>query len=445
MSQKLPTIAIIGPANAGKSSLFNRLVGYRQAIVAKEAGTTRDNVMARLELDGRSCWLVDTAGFKDPADDFETTIQDQITEATELADVIIVLLDSSLYPSQIETDLVRKAQKSTKPVILALNKSDLKNSLTLDEFYSLGVQHMLKISAAHDRGIDKLVDLIVTNLPSAETQSPAASSTDFKIALIGRPNVGKSFLFNTLAGKQQAVVSNVAGTTRDLNRIQVRYHSQTIELIDTAGVRRPGKQEQGIEKFSVLRTLSAIEEADICLLVIDGTEYATQLDQKLAGMIDEAGRGMVVVVSKSDLIPAEVDKDQMINRTADRLKFAPYAPLIFTSSITGKNVAKIFELATEIMSRRQQKVPTTKLNQILADAKRHHLPAGLKNTNPKPRYIVQTDTNPPWFVVYGSDLGLLHWSWKRYLDRAVREAVDYTGTPIKFSFINSNSKTKPKS
>ncbi len=442
MNKKLPTIAIIGPANAGKSSLFNRLIGKRQAIVAKEAGTTRDNVLAQLSIDQRNFWLVDTAGLKDPEDDFEATIQDQITEATELADLILILLDSTLYPGQAEVNMIRKAQKSSKPVILALNKADLKTSLDESEFYSLGVKNTLKISANHNAGIDQLKSLFTHLLPDSPENSEVISDSDIKIALIGRPNVGKSFLFNNLAGKQQAVVANVAGTTRDLNRIKVRYHGQTVELIDTAGIRRPGRQEQGIEKFSVLRTLQAIEEADICLLVIDGTEYQTQLDQKLAGMIDEAGRGLIVVISKSDLIPTETDKDNMINRTADHLKFTPYAPLIFTSSLTGKNVSKIFELASEIVNRRQQKTPTAKLNQILSKAKQHHPPAGLKNSNPKLRYMVQTDTNPPWFVVYGSDLGLLHWSWKRYLDRTLREEIDYTGTPIKFSFINSSSKPK---
>ncbi len=230
-----------------------------------------------------------------------------------------------------------------------------------------------------------------------------------------------------------------------MNRIDIKYKGQTIELIDTAGVRRPGKQERGIEKFSVLRTLQAIEEADVCLLVVDGTEYATQLDQKLAGMIDEAGRGLIIVISKSDLIDdADENKNQIMSRVSHRLKFTPYAPLIFTSSVTGKNVTKIFQLATEIMNRRAQKIPTRQLNQLLTKAKLHHAPAGLKNTHPKLRYIVQTDTNPPWFVVYGSELKELHWSYKRYLDGLMREQFDYIGTPIKFSFREETKQSKTR-
>lgn len=443
-NKKLPTIAIIGQANVGKSSLFNRMIGKRQAIVAKEAGTTRDNVIAKLQIEDRTCWLVDTAGLKTAEDEFEASIQEQIGEATELADVILVTLDGTLYPTNEDIGIIRKAQKSNKPTFLLVNKSDLKSNVDQSEFYKLGLKEIIFTSANHGTGIEELKNKLLNCLPVKITAEDEDDDKSITISLIGRPNVGKSFLFNTLAGKQQAVVANVAGTTRDLNRISIKYKGQLIELIDTAGIRKPGKQETGIEKFSVLRTLQAIEESDVCLMLVDGTDYGTQLDQKLAGVIDEAGKGMIVVVTKSDLIPEEVDKDSIIHKMAERFKFAPYAPLIFTSSVTGKNVTKIFELASEIINRRRQNISTSKLNQVLQQAKLHHVPAGLKNSHPKLRYMVQTDTNPPWFVIYGSDLKFLHWSYKRYLDRVMRDNFDYIGTPIKFSFKETERKERDR-
>ena len=278
---------------------------------------------------------------------------------------------------------------------------------------------------------------IVSALPPASSQQGATTESQaLRIALIGRPNVGKSFLFNTLAGKQQAIVANVAGTTRDVNRVGVTYKGRAIELLDTAGIRRSGKQEVGIEKFSVLRTLQAIEESDVCFRLMDVNEHSTQLDQKLAGIIKEAGKGLVIVISKWDSIEDKDPKlaDQLTRQIAYDFAFVPWAPLLFTSSVTGQNVTQIFELATQIDSRRHQEIKTRALNDILQRCVHKHPPAGLKNTFPKLRYMVQTDTAPPWFVIFGGNLKLLHWSYKRYLERQVREHYDFTGTPIMFSF-----------
>lgn len=455
MASKLPTVAIIGRANAGKSSLFNRFVGSRQAIVAREAGTTRDNVIGKVSYtpsgqvakkratdrasaessrpNEHQFWLVDTAGLKDPNDDFEASIQDQITEAAEAADVILVVVDSTEYPSDEDRTVAKKALKSKKPVILLANKSDLGGSLPVDEFRRLGIKDIIQTSAEHATGIDETLQRLAELLPPA-SEKPAADA--ITVALIGRPNVGKSHLFNTLAGKQQALVANVAGTTRDINRIRVKYKGEFIELLDTAGVRRQGKQEVGIEKFSVLRTLQAIEESDICLLLMDVGELNTQLDQRLAGIINEAGKGLVIVVSKWDSV-IEKDaytRDALAPRISRTFDFVPWAPLIFTSSVTGQNVSKLFDLITEIHGRRVQQVKTRQLNDLLQQTVTMHPPAGLKNTKPKLRYMVQTDVSPPWFVIFGSNLKLLHWSYKRHLERVMRETFDFAGTSIKFSF-----------
>lgn len=435
MASKLPTVAIIGQANVGKSSLFNRLVRSQQAIVAREAGTTRDNVLGRVEYKYHNFWLVDTAGLKDPDDEFEASIQDQITEAAEVADVILVVVDSTQYVSDQDRTVAKKALRSKKPVLLLTNKVDLADNLPIDEFRRLGIKEIIRTSAEHNIGITEVLDSIIELIPAAHEDEP---DDILRVSLIGRPNVGKSNLFNTLAGKQQAIVANIAGTTRDVNRVSVRYGARNIEILDTAGMRKPGKQEVGIEKFSVLRTLQAIEESDICFLLMDVGELNTGLDQRLAGIIDDAGKGMVIVVTKWDSVQ---DKDSythgsLVPGIVRTFKFTPWAPLIFTSSVTGQNVTKLFDLALDIDARRNQETKTRVLNDLLQKSVQKHPPAGLKNTHPKLRYMVQTDTAPPWFVIHGSNLKFVHWSYKRYLERQLRETYNYAGTPIKFSFID---------
>lgn len=438
MASKLPTVAIIGQANVGKSSLFNRLVRSQQAIVAREAGTTRDNVLGKVQYRAENgttaqFWLVDTAGLKDPSDEFEASIQEQITEAADAADVILVVVDSTQYASDEDRLVAKKALKSKKPVLLITNKADLKGALPNEEFRRLGIKTIIRTSAEHNSGISDVLNTVATLIPPEVERD---EDDVLRIALIGRPNVGKSHLFNTLAGKQQAVVANIAGTTRDVNRVQMKFNKRAVELLDTAGVRRQGKQEVGIEKFSVLRTLQAIEESDICFLLMDVNELSTALDQRLAGLIDEAGKGMVIVVSKWDSVEGKdaYTRDALAPKIAYNFKFTPWAPLIFTSSVTGQNVTKLFDLALDIDARRKQETKTRVLNDLLGKAIQKHPPAGLKNTHPKLRYMVQTDTRPPWFVIYGSNLKFVHWSYKRYLERLLRETYDYSGTPIKFSF-----------
>ena len=448
--KKLPVVALIGQTNAGKSSLLNRMAHKNIAIVAREEGTTRDNVVAR--IDDRFV-LVDTAGLKDPTDDFEASIQDQIGDAIEAADVILVTLDSTKYFDHRDARIAKDALRSGKEVYLVLNKCDLGESLPLTEFRALGIapERAFYVSATTGQGIGELLRV----LPQEKTAQQEEDT--LKIALIGRPNVGKSSLFNTLARKQQAVVSSRQGTTRDVNRVNVRYKGREIEILDTAGLRKPGKREVGIEKFSAIRTLAAIEEADICCLLVDSTEPHSKLDQALAGQIVEAGKGIIMVVTKADLLenaePTNYFGEENIgNRTAadfllDGLErdfdFLSYAPVVLTSSETGLNATQIFELALEIDVARHTEIKTSELNKILAAAIVAHAPAGLKNTRPKPKYIVQTDVCPPWFVVHGHELGLLHWSWKRYLERKIREKYPFIGTPIMFSWRSDEAHARP--
>jgi GTP-binding protein len=291
---------------------------------------------------------------------------------------------------------------------------------------------ILRVSAEHNSGTNELLDEITAQIPQ---RTAVPDDNVLRIALIGRPNVGKSTLFNRLAGKQQALVAKVAGTTRDVNRVKLRFENRDIELLDTAGIRRSGKQEVGIEKFSVLRSLQAIEQADVCLLLIDAGELHTSLDQKLAGIIKDAGKGLIIVVSKWDAYEKDAySRDRIAPQISHAFAFVPWAPLIFTSAVTGQNITKLFELARDIDKRRSQQLQTAKLNRLLANCLAKHPPAGLKNRHPKLRYLVQSDTSPPWFILFGSHLTFLHWSYKRYLEKALRDEFDFAGTTIKISY-----------
>ncbi|MBR3232671.1 ribosome biogenesis GTPase Der [Candidatus Saccharibacteria bacterium] len=428
---KMPIVALVGQTNAGKSSLLNRFARKNIAIVAREEGTTRDSVSAR--IDDRFL-MIDTAGLKDAADEFEASIQDQILEAIDSADLILLTLDSSLYPSEKDKRIVKMALKSQKPVFLVLNKSDLGQSLDIYEFRSLGIKptETFKVSATTGYGINELKNNIYKVIPNIKSEK----EDSLKISLIGRPNVGKSSLFNSLAKKQQALVSSRQGTTRDINRVELKFKGRNLEILDTAGLRKPGKREVGIEKFSAIRTLAAIEESDICALLIDGTEPRSKLDQSLAGQIVEAGKGIIVVVTKTDLVE---NTDKILDDLEYDFNFLPFAPVVLTSSETGANVTKLFDLALEIDEARHTELKTSDLNKVLNQAILEHAPAGLKNTRPKPKYIVQTDTCPPWFVVHGHGLSTLHWSWKRFLKNKLREAYPFLGTPIMFSFHDDTS------
>lgn len=470
MSKKLPIVAIVGRANVGKSTLFNNILRRREAIVANEAGTTRDSIMAKasvyidvapstpkeslkarrtdgkdrtkgpaVERERRDFWLVDTAGIKDAEDDFEFTIQEQIAQAADSADVIWVVIEGNTIITEEDRRVAKMALKSKKPVFLVVNKMDKAPNKSFSDFERLGIKPIILVSATQNAGIDDLLDRLVAQIPKASQEE---AEDRFHIAIIGRPNVGKSQLFNTLAKKQQAIVADRAGTTRDINRTTVKYQGREVELLDTAGIRKNGKIEVGIERFSVIRTLSAIEQADVCLMIMDVNELNTQLDQKIAGMIKDSGKGMIMVISKWDSIDQEktpYTRDQLAAEVRHNFPFVPWAPLIITSSVTGQNVTKIFELAMEIEERRKRKFTTSELNRWLRGVVAKHPPAGLKNRAPKLNYIVHEDDNPiPAFKVFGSHTKFLHWSYKRFMERDFRENYDYSGSPVQFWFIEKH-------
>ncbi len=437
MSNKVPIVAIVGRANVGKSSLFNAILGRREAIVAEEAGTTRDSITAKASWEGKDFWLVDTAGLKSADDDFELTIQEQISEAAAAADVIAVTVEADVPITEEDRRVATMALKSQKPVILIINKVDKNTHAGLGDWQRLGIKPVVATSATQKRGIDELLDILAQKLPKAHIKD---EPDRISVALLGRPNVGKSSLFNALAKKQQAIVSERAGTTRDVNRTTIKYQEKTIELADTAGIRRSGKIERGVEKFSVLRALAAIEQSDISLVLMDANELNVQLDQKIAGLVKEAGKGLILVVSKWDEAEDKdaYTRDAVAPQIAANFVFVPWAPLIFTSSVTGQNVTKIYDLILAIYQARHQRFKTPELNQWLRRVVNEHPPAGLKGRSPKLNYIVQEENDYPNFKVFGAHTKFLHWSYKRYMERKFRDIWPSSGTPIKFWYIEKH-------
>jgi GTP-binding protein len=439
MHNKLPIVAIVGRANVGKSSLFNAILERREAIVADEPGTTRDSTMAKAEFNGRQFWLVDTAGVKDPTDEFEFTIQEQIIQAADSADVIWVVSEAKVMITEEDRRVAKMALKTGKPVFLVVNKIDqARRSDIVANFQRLGIKPIIGTSATHREGIKELLERLIRIIPQMTVQE---DDNRLHVALLGRPNVGKSALFNALAQKQQAIVADRAGTTRDVNRAVIKIKGREIELMDTAGIRRSGKIEQGVERFSVIRSIAAIEQADVCILLMEASELNVQLDQKIAGMIKEAGRGLILAVSKWDAYEDKTpfSRDQLAAQISQEYDFVPWAPLIFTSAIADQNVTKLFDLVLDIDEQRRKRLKTSQLNQWLRRVTDQHPPAGLKNHNPKLNYMVQEDDNHiPAFKIFGSQTKFLHWSYRRYMERELREAFGYEGTPVQLWFIEKH-------
>ncbi len=430
MSQiTLPIVAIVGRANVGKSSLFNRLLGERKAIVADEPGTTRDRVEAIVDWQGKSFWLVDTAGFERSGDDLKDSIHAQIDAAQEAADLIVIVLDSSSILSDEDQAVIKKVQKKNSNYIIALNKSD--RSRPAIETDKLPSSNVISTSAIHGTGSGDLLDAIVDAVPEAASKRRSTTPT---LALLGRPNVGKSSLINAIANQNRSIVSEHAGTTRDTTEIETYINDETWKVLDTAGLRRASKAKD-IEYFSALRSSWAINQSDVCVLVIDATEPGTAQDQRIAGMIKEAGKGLVLAVNKWDKTERDDKARKQLEIRLERsLSFVWWAPMVLTIAPEKHHIHKLLELAQEVRRNRQRTVLTKDLNDTLQDAINQHPPAGLKNFHPKLNYITQTDIKPPTFTVFGSHTPYLHWSYKRFIESQVRESYSFEGTPLRFQW-----------
>ncbi len=428
-----PLVAIVGRPNVGKSMLFNIIVGERLAIVVDTPGVTRDRLYAECEWNGITFDVVDTGGIE-PSTDNEILlfIREQAQIAIDTADVIVFVTELGTGVTAADRDVSRMLLKSKKPVVLVVNKSDRTGEPDpgLYEFYSLGLGDPIAVSAVHGHGTGDMLDACVAAFPPV---TDADEEDDrIKVAVIGKPNVGKSSLINLILGEKRCIVSNVAGTTRDAidSRVDTPYGKYV--FIDTAGIRRKSKVDDRIEKFSVMRAQLAIERADVCLIMLDAREGVTDQDTKIAGLAHEAGKASIIIVNKWDLIDKD-DKtmDKMRNRVRTDLAYMTYAPILFISAVTGQRVDRIFELVNYVNDQSAMRITTGMLNNVLADAQARVQPPTDKGKRLKIYYMTQTGIKPPNFVIFCNNRDLFHFSYQRYLENQIRSVFGLEGTPIR--------------
>jgi GTP-binding protein len=430
-----PVIAIVGRPNVGKSMLFNRIIGRKLAIVEDMPGVTRDRNYAEAEWEGRRFLLVDTGGFEpDSADPMYMKMREQTTLAVEEADAILFLMDGKegLLPSDIEVSLRLRA--SGKPVIYAVNKVDgERHEGFIPDFYRLGIDVLFPISAQHGQGFSEVMDELIRLMPNAPMNvEEQEESVAPKIAIIGRPNVGKSSFINALMGEDRMIVSPAAGTTRDSVDSVYRFYGRDYTLVDTAGIRSRGKISQGVEKYSVMRAMKSISRADIALVLIDASEGITEQDERIVGLAHEAGKGIIIILNKWDLVP---DKEEAYKRfmadVAQRLKFADYAPVLTISAVTRQRITKVFEEIDRIIEECRRRVPTGELNRVFERLVAGHEPPLYRGKRVKYYYTTQVATMPPTFVVFANFPPGVHFSYIRYIENNFRRAFGFHGTPIR--------------
>jgi GTP-binding protein len=428
-----PIVAIVGRQNVGKSTLLNRLAGKRIAIVADMPGTTRDRVFADISWQDKGFTLVDTGGLEaQPSSTISQGVKEQVQTAIAEADVIIFLVDSESGIVPADLEVAEMLRRSSKPIILAANKSDNpERESQAVEFYEMGLGEPLAISAYHGRGTAELLDRVGALLPTPQKTEIGAEI--MKLAIVGRPNVGKSTLLNSLLGEERAIVDKTPGTTHDAVNTLLDFGGKSVILIDTAGIRRRGRWGKGVERYSVIRALRAIDEADIVLLVLDATELLTSQDEHIAGYIQQAAKGVILVVNKWDLAVNQ-DMKETSNYIRKKLKFMSYAPVVYTSAQFGQGVDRVMPEAFEVYQERQKRIATTEVNSVVQQAAAaHNLPRKGKKQL-KILYATQAEVNPPTFVFFVNDPKLIHFSYQHYLENRLRQAFGFAGTPLRFVF-----------
>ena len=437
-----PIIAIVGRPNVGKSMLFNKLIGRRLSIVEDTPGVTRDRIYGEADWAGRSFTLIDTGGIEPRTDNMILEfMRSQAQIAIDHAHVIVFLTDIKTGLTASDQEVANMLLRSGKPIVLAVNKMDKTGATDPDfyEFYNLGLGDPVAVSALHGHGTGDLLDACIQYFPPEEEEEEEDDA--IKVAVIGKPNAGKSSLVNKILGEERVIVSNVAGTTRDAIDSRFTNDKGSFVFIDTAGIRKKSRIEEDIEKYSVLRATMAIERSDVCLIMIDATEGVTEQDTKVAGMAHEAGKASIIVINKWDLIEKDgKTMDHMREEIRKDLAFMPYAPILFISAKTGQRVDRLFELIDYVSNQATTRITTGMLNNVLADAQTRVQPPTDKGRRLKIYYMTQVGVRPPHFVIFCNDSRLFHFSYQRYLENCIRNTFGLEGTPIILSIRQKGEK-----
>ena len=429
-----PIVAIVGRPNVGKSTLFNKLIGERRSIVEDTPGVTRDRIYAEAEWNDRRFLLVDTGGIEPKSDD---TILKQMRNQAEIAiataDVIVFMCDIHAGLVADDRDIAIMLKKSGKPIVLVINKVDRVGELPYEfyEFYELGFdREPIALSSLHGTGSGDLLDAVIEEFPSEDED--ADDENVINVAVIGKPNAGKSSIINRMCGEDRVIVSDIAGTTRDAVDTKIENESGVYNFIDTAGIRRHSKVEDRIEKFSVIRANMAIERADVCLLMIDAKDGVTEQDEKIAGLAHEVGKACIIVINKWDAIEKENNTvKEYTKRIRTALSYMPYAPIVFVSALTGQRVRNIYEMINQVYAEARRRITTGVLNDLLNDATTRVQPPSDKGKRLKVYYMTQTSIAPPTFVIFCNSEELFHFSYRRYIENCLRDTFGFEGTPIK--------------
>ena len=430
MSSRIPVIALIGRPNVGKSALFNRIVGENSAIVSDEAGTTRDRHFTRAEWAGRDFWLVDTGGLtEDPNIPMDVEIRKQVMQAIDESDLLLLMVDAKNGIHPMDHRIVEILRDAQRPFMLVANKVDNPDATDWYEFYELGAGDPFPVSASNGKQTGDLLDAVLERIPSAEEEAPEA----LKIAVIGRPNVGKSSIVNRLLGEERLVVSEIAGTTRDAIDTPFRYHGRDLVFIDTAGLRRQSKIDEGIEFYSSLRTRRAIERADVCILVLDATQGLENQDLKIATLAWEAGRALVILVNKWDIREEKDDKSNVKFEKAAREKVPhlQWVPFLFVSALTGQRVSKVLDIVMQVDEERHKRVSTSKINETLEEMLQRRQPSQAAGRDVKLNYATQVEVAPPTIAIFGNAPDLVEEHYVRFLHNGFRAAYGFTGNPLR--------------
>ena len=432
----VPLVAIVGRPNVGKSTFFNRLTGRREAIVTDIPGTTRDRLLSEIQWNDAHFILVDTGGLEpQPQDTLRDQVKAQVEAAVEAADLIIFLVDVEDGLVPMDHEIADWLRRTAKPLVLAVNKVDnRRREASAAEFMQLGLPEPVLISAYHNLGIYDLMERVMSVISAPEVEEE--DSEVMKLSIIGRTNVGKSLLMNTILGQERAIVSDVPGTTRDALDTPFTYGDKPAVLVDTAGIRRPGKIGRGIEFFSVLRAMRAVQRSDISLLVMDATELATAQDAHITGDAWDEYKGLIVVVNKWDLISKEDpgEREIAVQSIRQRLHFMPYVPITFTSALLGEGIHELMDLAFEVYGERIRRIPPSRLNYALMNALADHMPPSRKGKRLRINDIRQVEVNPPTFLIGVNNPQLVHFSYQRYLENRLRVTFGFTHTHLRLVF-----------